>query len=169
MCFHGEVNFASSLHLSFSRIGVLIGVLCFSWAVSGCGHNSDPQESAAFADTSCKPGQAQILVGDTYLRSLCGCGPTLGGAADGTWIYPPSVLTCAVSPQTTVLFHFETATLKHQLVPSSDSSQFPSTPVMDPTVVIAKVGSFPIRFDSVGSYGFKDAFNPLLLGTFLVH
>lgn len=126
---------------------------------AGCGNVNNPVNSAA--QPKCDAGTAVIEVQDGFLRNLCGCDETAG-----TLALAGSSLTCTVSTNTLVVFQFNGATLKHQIL-SQASPSFVSSPVADPQGEV-RVPTYAVKLTSAGTYSFEDAFNSALAGQIVV-
>ena len=108
------------------------------------------------AGASCSPGAAAIGVTDGMVARLCGCAEGGGG-----WQTFDAGMTCTVANGTTVVFHYISTRLRHQVItaPASAASFAPS-PVSDPfdSPVIRAHGVTL----STGTYTVSDTFDSRL-------
>jgi hypothetical protein len=111
--------------------------LLFASLVIGCGK------------TRCPPGAAQILVGDGFMKILCGCTET------SAIVMPPATLDCHLAARDSQVFVTFQGTLKHQIIPSV-VNEFVPTPMYDP-------GASPVNSSAVlkfpsgpKTYGFTE-------------
>lgn len=139
------------------KVLALIFTLGALSAIAGCKvSDNDPDLNAA-----CTTGNAQIFVGEGYLRLACGC-------AEGTnvLVIQGSAATCTVALGTRVLFHFSEARRRHQIVgvgsPNLGASDVVNPP--DEAVFAAFAPSLP----ATGTYQFQDAFNAAVSGQLIV-
>ncbi len=95
-----------------------------------------------------------MLLGDATLDRRCGC-----NEAAFRFSMPTTGFICTVARGTTVFFTLDGTVQSHQLVPTS-GSQFPAGPL--------NATSHAVTFSTAGTYGFQDAFNPLLNGQIVV-
>jgi hypothetical protein len=132
-------------------------ILSFTMAMSMTACDAvSPDSLPAFGeeDTSCKPGVAQILVGDGYLQNICGC----TGPDETLTLYPAGqTLQCHVpTSDSYVFFNFLTAHGRHQII-ATGNALFAPTPLIDFSVPNA-IRVFPVNFPQAStSYFFEDA------------
>jgi plastocyanin len=144
------------------RNWILIGMALHLTAL-GCGPQaSDNLNTPGLADTSCRPGQAQILVGDGSLKNLCGCTETAGEMV-GVGAGP---LNCSVAAGTIVFFLYHATVLQHQIV-STGTPAFISSAISDPKSLLT-IHAHPAQFSAAGTYTYQDAFNLGLTGRIIV-
>jgi hypothetical protein len=128
-------------------------------AVSGCGR--ELVDTTDIESTRCTAGQAQISVGEGFLRRVCGCQEGVGR------IDPPSAADCTITANSVVFFSYASATSAHQII-SQGVPSFPSSAVSDPISAEIPVRSHAVRFRVTGDYIYKDSFNAALGGTIRV-
>jgi hypothetical protein len=143
---------------STSGISLLFSILMLG-ALSGCSEDVIDQ-SATFdsATTTCQPGSAEILVGDGYLKSVCGC------SGSPETVTPPASLTCSVPVNTTLFFLYAGTRLTHQIVPTVQDS----LPASGVSSVKSLIHSHTVIFAAPGTYGFYDNFNSAMVGQIVV-
>jgi hypothetical protein len=108
-------------------------------------------------ETACKDGSAQILVGDGFLKAVCGC----QGAGESGKIYTVSTpLTCHLQDSnSTVFFQLWGAKQPHQFVPTSSTDSHVSTPILNPNSLPA-LSSTGITFSRGGkSYDYLEIYS----------
>lgn len=138
-------------------------------SIAGCGPAPTFSNSIEASATACSPGVAEFLVGDGFMKILCGC--TQANEAPGTVFPSPSNLTCHLpTRKTQVFFYYSGTILQHRIVLSPNQSliQLPSSPVSNPS------DSSPIRSYSVSfsqlplqTVEFQDSFSAMK-GKFIV-
>lgn len=125
--------------------------------IAGCGDIPvAPQPSSG-----CTAGSAEILVGDGYLKNLCGC-----AEAAGTLAPAGTSLTCTLSGSATVFFHYLGTQLQHQIAPVGTPA-FVMSPVSDP-LALAPIQVHAIQLSASGTYQFQDALNSALSGQLII-
>jgi hypothetical protein len=139
--------------LSWIGLGMSLLVSCGNAVTPEMGSQIDP------AVTQCAPGTAHILVGDGFLRIICGC--VQPGQTPGTTFTASDTLICNVAqPSTIVFFSFVGTVLQHQIVPTGPN-QFVPTPVSDPA------NGEPLQVYAVNlplssaTYNFQDSYSGL--------
>lgn len=117
---------------------------------------NDPDLAAA-----CAAGNAQIFVGEGYLRLACGC-------AEGSnlLVIQGTAATCTVALGTRVLFHFNEARNRHQIVGVGSPSLGASDVVNPPDELV--FAAFAPNLPAAGTYQFRDAFNAAITGQLIV-
>ena len=134
----------------------------------GCAGSSQPAlpNSIQAMDTQCTTGMAQILVGDGFMRILCGCTGT--AETDGTYIQAPTSLTCHLSSgSSVVLFHLTGTVNRHQIVSTGTPTFVPSA-VSDPSSgnpITVYTAFFP---QTSTTYSFADSFNSAIQGQIVI-
>lgn len=108
----------------------------------------------------CLPKQAQLVVYDTFIQSVCGCQE---GAAIAN---PPDGITCTVSAGTSVWFWFTATTQLHQ-IQSTAQPTFQTSSVSDPGAT-NPVRTHVVTLASPGNYEFQDVYNHTINGTIIV-
>ncbi len=126
---------------------------------TACGNFA--QLSVTPTNSTCQANQAQILVGDGFLKNLCGCTQTAG-----TQVGPGTSLDCTVVAGTTVFFHYIGTRLKHQIAPTTSGS-FVISPPRDPDNANS-ILAHAVTFQTSGTYGFQDLYFPQLIGQIIV-
>lgn len=131
----------------------------FAIMLSSCDDNNVTNVSVA--DTACVTHQTQILIGDGYFKSLCGCDENSNDV-----IVSGQTLTCTVASGTTLFFLFNGNKLKHQIL-STGTPSFGSGPLSDPATT-PLILNYTLQMDTRGSYSFFDPFNPGITGALIV-
>jgi hypothetical protein len=151
--------------LVFRKSILAVGLsLCFTFSTLGCSNetNSGVSNSSTSAGSSCQALQAQIAVGDGFLRNLCGCAESAG-----QWVEANSgVLSCTVPVGTTLFISYIGTYLRHQIVPRGTPGFQPS-PVSNPKG-LPKILTHVVQFSEAGTYAFEDLFNSGLRGEIVV-
>jgi len=147
---------------------LLLAVMAVSLGAAGCGNASSQPSTQAMTlspeSTACSSDTAQILVGDSFLQTLCGC--TGVGESAGTVFEVGSTLTCHLaSPSTTVFFTFVAVGLRHQIIPLQEGT-FTESAIFDPQNPTYR--SFAVLFAESGTYGFGDRFVASVTGNIIV-
>jgi|GEM_PF-5444059 len=117
----------------------------------GCGRGP----STFNLNNSCSSGQAQILVQDGFMKTLCGC-------SEGAVLRNSGNLTCTTNARQ-VMFIFQGSSLQHQIIPSS-GSPISASGVISPN---SPGAVHIVTLATSGTYGFVDVFTPGLSGTII--
>lgn len=131
---------------------LLLGTLSCDNIVSQSG-----QESVT---PGCSPNQAELIVYDNFIQSLCGCQE---GAVIQT---PPEGITCTVAAGTSVWFWFLDVTQLHQ-IQSTAQPTFQTSSVVDPSNSNT-VRTHVVKLTATGNYEFQDNYNRTINGTIIV-
>ncbi len=136
---------------------VLAGALIFG--ASACDQDTSLSGSNQISG-DCITGQAQLVVYDTFIQSVCGCqeSPEISN--------PPNGITCTVPVGTSIWFWYLSTTLLHQ-IQSTATPTFQTSSLSDPN------SSNPVRthvvtLSTTGSYEFDDVYNRAINGTIVV-
>lgn len=143
---------------------LLLGVMAVSFGGIGCGQDTSQTLSFPPTATACSENTAEILVGDGFLQTLCGC--TGEGESVGTVFSAGNTLTCHLaSESTTVFFVFIGVGVRHQIIPSQ-AGTFESSAIFDPANPSYR--SYAVQFSASGTYGFSDQFVANVNGNIIV-
>lgn len=139
-------------------------LLSLLFLFSGCGSGFAVPAAPDPASTVCQPEEAQILIGDGFLKPTCGC---IGPGESGK-VYPVSEnLVCHLASGTTRVFFYLWGTqISHQIL-STGNATFLSSPVMNLNIA-PQLSSFVVSFSSPATtYSFKEVFTGMT-GQFVV-
>ena len=134
--------------MPFSALFVWIGSLL---ALQGCGQSTVDAPSISAASTACASHTAEILVGDGYLETLCGCTGTEESAGK---IFPSGTpLTCHLGARSDTLFFFFLALVcVIKLFPQKKAL---SQPALYLTQIIQTIEDLPFSFLKQGPTDFR--------------
>jgi len=144
--------------IKHSGIFAIIMTVC---VFPGC---APPAPAVAPASSSCVTGVSQVLVGDNYLETGCGC-----AEGNGTVTGAGSSFVCTLKAKNFVQFIYVGTQLTHQ-IDSIGSPAFANTPLLGPANSPSPGLSqaFGLQISTPGTYQFKDAFDASLSGSFVV-
>lgn len=128
---------------------------------SSCGPGTPVEASLAATSTSCPAGAAEILVGEGFVKRLCGC-----TEASNTLFVSGDSLSCTVAAGTTIFFYyayFAGSSSLHQ-IESVGSPSFSPSRMTDPE----RPAVHAVTLSTTGTYLFRDAFNHAVGGSFTV-
>lgn len=134
------------------RSALFFRLLCvLPFSLMSCGRSINRFQTAQ----SCSSNQAQILVFDGSMKTLCGCQEGVIQASSGTF-------SCTTTARN-ILFIFQGSTLTHNIVPASGLPIPGSGPVAAGSTNPVHAVTLPTS----GTYGFQDLSTPGLIGTII--
>lgn len=140
----------------------MVKTLLFSllFLLFSCGKN-EVLNPITETDTTCTSSMAVIAVYDGFYQRMCGC-----AEAEGTRVYSPDTLTCTLSKNSVVFFQYFSPSQPAQIVPTG-TLQITSSPIYNPRTTGTQ-RSFAVQMTETGTYSFKNAYNPQMVGQIIV-